>query len=315
MSSVTPLRLGAAVVGGAPGEHFNGLIDEVRVAQGAATGSEIQADYLRSHTFGRPFQVELSTTAGSSWQIFSSTYHVAGSTRRVVEMTGGQWQTLAATITVYGLDFAKSEPGAVATNQLRFTAYDKAGKEIKEAVRAAIEKTTVEAEPEPKQDPAHRKKRVTFVCMGNACRSPMAAGILKKMLAEAEVSGVAVVSAGTAALEGMPATELAVKTAAEWGIQISSHRSRPVTEELVKEADLILTMSPEHREEVLLFDSGAANKTFLLKSFPEPVKADPAFSVRDPIGGGASDYQRSFFEIEESLRRIFSLFLQRAGKR
>ncbi len=156
---------------------------------------------------------------------------------------------------------------------------------------------------------------ILLVCTGNTCRSPMAAGILNKMLAEGGISDINVDSAGTAALEGMPATELAVKTSTEWGIDLSGHRARSVTDELVEKADLILTMTPEHREEILLHDSSAGNKTFLLKSFPEPVKTDPSFSVRDPIGGGPADYQRSFFEIEESLRRVFSSILQRAGKR
>ncbi len=156
---------------------------------------------------------------------------------------------------------------------------------------------------------------ILLVCTGNTCRSPMAAGILKKMLVEEGIKGVSVLSAGTAALEGMPATDLAVETSSEWGIDIASHRSRPVTDELVAKADLILTMTPEHREEVLLHDPAAASRTFLLKSFPVPVREDPSFFIRDPIGGGPEEYQRSFLEIEESLRRIFSAILQRAGKR
>ena len=156
---------------------------------------------------------------------------------------------------------------------------------------------------------------VLLVCTGNTCRSPMAAGILKKMLADEGIDGVSVLSAGTAALEGMPATDLAVETSADWQIDISGHRSQPVTDELVAQADLILTMTPEHREEVLSHDPSAASKTFLLKGFPGSGKNDPTLYVRDPIGGGPGEYQRSFLEIEESLRRIFSGILQKAGKR
>jgi protein-tyrosine phosphatase len=143
----------------------------------------------------------------------------------------------------------------------------------------------------------------------------MAGGILKKMLADGGIEGITVLSAGTAALDGMPATDLAVSTSADWGIDLSGHRSQPVTDKLVEEADLILTMTPEHREEILSHDPAAAAKTFLLKGFPGSGKNDPSLYVRDPIGGGPSEYQRAFLEIEESLRRIFSALLQKAGKR
>ncbi|MBI5202111.1 MAG: hypothetical protein HY925_11035, partial [Elusimicrobia bacterium] len=74
-----------------------------------------------------------STDTGATWQVFSSTSHVPGTTQRIVEMTGGQWQTSAATVTVYGLNLAKSNTagvGAAGTNQVRFVVSDRAGNSV-----------------------------------------------------------------------------------------------------------------------------------------------------------------------------------------
>jgi len=78
---------------------------------------------------------------------------------------------------------------------------------------------------------------ILFVCTGNLCRSPMAAGIAKRYLAdrlgvdEAQLqrAGYRVLSAGTAALEGTPASPEAVEVMKELGIDISSHRSQALT--------------------------------------------------------------------------------------
>lgn len=88
---------------------------------------------------------------------------------------------------------------------------------------------------------------ILFVCTGNICRSPMAAGLLRDRLAEEGLdSRHRVASAGVWALDGRPAAENAVTVMRERGIDISDHVAQTIRAEHVAEADLILVMSREH---------------------------------------------------------------------
>ena len=121
---------------------------------------------------------------------------------------------------------------------------------------------------------------ILFVCTGNTCRSPMAEVIARDLLGKD--SGVTVRSAGVAAGAGYPATEEARVAMAEMGLDLSGHRSQPVTRELIDGADVIYAMTNGHRRDMLALDPGAAARVFLL---------DPAGgSIPDPIGMPVEDY-------------------------
>lgn len=147
-----------------------------------------------------------------------------------------------------------------------------------------------------------RMARLTFllVCSGNTCRSPMAEGILRKLLAQRlkcgiddlERKGVDVESAGTGALAGMPASEPAVEVMRERGIDISGHKSRPVTLELLHRADYILVMTASHREQLMLDDPTAADR----------VRTLDTGDIADPVGGDKETYTRCADQIEQALR-------------
>ncbi len=87
---------------------------------------------------------------------------------------------------------------------------------------------------------------VLFVCSGNTCRSPLAEAAFRRLLAAAGRTDIAVGSAGTGAYDGAPASEGAYLVALEAGLDLSGHRARLLTREMVAQADLILTMAKGH---------------------------------------------------------------------
>jgi len=145
-----------------------------------------------------------------------------------------------------------------------------------------------------------KEGNILFVCTGNACRSPMAEGIAKRLWQEKGKEEIKIYSAGTAALPGLKATPLSIKIMKKRGISIDSHRSTPLNKKMVEEADLILVMEQRHKEEVLNISPFAEGKVFLLKHFALGIKEE----ILDPIGGSEKTYQECAQEIEKSLQNL-----------
>ncbi len=159
------------------------------------------------------------------------------------------------------------------------------------------------------------KFEVLFVCTGNTCRSPMAEGILKKMLKKKGVGNLKVNSAGTHGLNHAPASLFAIEVAGVKDVDLSGHRSRELTGRMLQEADLILTMSQEHLDHIRRMDRKAEHKSFLLKAFPQQPsvsnedKYRGVLFIKDPMGGSLDEYERGFSEIEKEIERIFPKLL------
>jgi len=112
---------------------------------------------------------------------------------------------------------------------------------------------------------------ILFICSGNTCRSPMAEKILEDMLSDSEVSGrVRVFSAGLNAFSGGELSLQARKIMQKEGVEISNHQVRPVNEEMLEGADLILTMTVQHKMSIFnLFPEIQKQKIYTLKEFAE----------------------------------------------
>ncbi len=153
--------------------------------------------------------------------------------------------------------------------------------------------------------PAGKVMKILLLCTGNTCRSPMAEGLFKELLKEKELY-VQVVSAGLFALDGGMASPQAITAMGEKGIDISKHRARQVTKDLVEESDLILSMTSEHKKRLLTIIPEAKKKVFTLKEFGQGEPLD----IKDPFGQPVEVYKESAKEIEGALKGVIRRLME-----
>ncbi|HIE35900.1 MAG TPA: threonylcarbamoyl-AMP synthase [Candidatus Omnitrophica bacterium] len=149
------------------------------------------------------------------------------------------------------------------------------------------------------------KKRITFVCTGNTCRSPMAEFLLKKYLRGKKPyleNRYEIISRGIIYFEGQPLSLSVAKILREKEkIEVNNFFSKKIEREIILSSDFIFTMEDSQREYILKLEPIAEGRVFCLKKFlPSDLEKD----VPDPIGKDYKIYEEVYFLIKKAILEL-----------
>lgn len=134
--------------------------------------------------------------------------------------------------------------------------------------------------------------RILLVCIGNICRSPTAEYLLRHSLADSDIQ---VESAGLGALVDKPADPIAQEVMAEQGIDMSQHRARQVSREILSGVDLVLAMEDRHLDALHSMAPEIRGRAFLLGKWQNNL------AVPDPYRQQRPAFEHAYKLIDQSI--------------
>lgn len=142
--------------------------------------------------------------------------------------------------------------------------------------------------------------KICFVCTGNACRSPFAECVTKKLLADAGMNGIEVFSLGTLDCGEYPRDAAMVDVAKELGYDLSG-TTTVMTREKLMAADAVIVFDERHRDAITrVLDYSYWNKIVLFNK----MAFDEDGNVEDPHYKTAAVYHRVAKHIENGCKRL-----------
>ncbi len=131
---------------------------------------------------------------------------------------------------------------------------------------------------------------VVFVCTANTCRSPMAAALFRHALdaQEQPLKSLEVTSAGVSAFPGQPASSNSVAALKKVDVDLSQHRSQPLSQELVDRTLAFFCMTDSHLAMLSYQIDPPPQNAFLMRQFLGNGSDD---QIPDPFGSNLAEYE------------------------
>lgn len=140
--------------------------------------------------------------------------------------------------------------------------------------------------------------KICFVCTGNICRSPFAAGFFNQQAKLLKLNYSAN-SVGTRCQDGLATTADIISLAYEFEVDLRDHRSQPLQIDVVKDCRFIIGMEQSHCDAVIRLDPSLAAKTYLLRNFA--LVGDKRREIVDPYGLNPNFIRACYDDIAEAI--------------
>lgn len=141
-------------------------------------------------------------------------------------------------------------------------------------------------------------KKVIFVCTGNTCRSPMA-----EIIASQLWDGKAVVISRGFCPSGAQMSKNAIEVLEARGFRVTGeHYSVTLSEDELKAADLVLTMTAEHKRFIIDNVPAVKDKVFTLREYAGDTSA--SLDIADPYMLGLKEYDECCGQILNCIKAI-----------
>jgi protein-tyrosine phosphatase len=134
---------------------------------------------------------------------------------------------------------------------------------------------------------------ILVLCTGNICRSPYGEAKLKIAMPNKKITSAGVATEKSR-LQDKPADPLAVKIAQEMGGDITHHRAKQVTQDLIDEYELILAMERNQLDTLCQQFPTAQHKTFLYGHWIG------LSTIEDPYQKNEATFRQVFINIDRA---------------
>ncbi|WP_144920661.1 low molecular weight protein-tyrosine-phosphatase [Halorubrum salsamenti] len=159
-------------------------------------------------------------------------------------------------------------------------------------LRLALARSPSVLDVSPPDGAASSDLNVLFLCYGNICRSPLAERYLESVAADRGIDGLSVDSAGLRTTAGRASPDDAVQVADELGVDLSDHRSKPVTAEQLERSDLIVVMDLLNYHDLRRGFGDLDDKTRFLGIF-----SGEGYEISDPYGKGLDGFRTLYVDV------------------